>query len=389
MNAPSDSRNLAIFIDWFAPGYKAGGPIRSVVNLAELLAGEVTIWVFTSDRDHQATSPYPGIPQDQWVSWKPNIKVWYSSPAKFSKMEEALRSLSPDVVYINSVFSVQYAITPLRWHVKKSIAERVVITPRGTLRKSALKFGFLKKWGFIQVTRMLGYQNQLIWQGTDDLEVEDIYKNYGRKLENIKIGNVPTVTAPIREAFTKQSGQIDILMVSRIQSIKNLHFFFNILQMGITGDINVDLIGPMEDEGYWQDCQELISHLPDSITVRALGPMPHHEIVSKQQEYHLFVLPTTGENFGHAIFDALLGGLPVMISDQTPWKGLAEKECGWDLSLHEKQAWKVALEQAISWNSTEFQQHSQASSAFAQRFLKQSNLKQQYLDLFFPHRHEA
>ena len=37
----------------------------------------------------------------------------------------------------------------------------------------------------------------------------------------------------------------------------------------------------------------------------------------------LFLLPTGGENFGHAIFEALACGVPALISDQTPWRGLA------------------------------------------------------------------
>ena len=36
----------------------------------------------------------------------------------------------------------------------------------------------------------------------------------------------------------------------------------------------------------------------------------------------VFLLPTGGENFGHAIFEALSCGVPVLISDQTPWRGL-------------------------------------------------------------------
>lgn len=389
MTSSSDTPNLAIFIDWFAPGFNAGGPIRSVVNLAQLLAGSATVWVFTSDRDHKALEPYPKILRDQWVTWQPNINVWYASPERFSDMETEIRSLAPDVVYINSVFSVQYAIVPLRWHLKKRLAERVVITPRGTLRKSALKFGFLKKWLFIQLTRIMGYQNQFIWQGTDDLEVADIYQHYGRKLSNTNIGNVPTVSAPARTSFTKKPGHIRILIVSRIQPIKNLHFFFTVLQQGITGRIEVDLIGPLEDEGYWQSCKKIIDRFPDTIVVRHLGAIPHHEILTRQLDYHLFVLPTTGENFGHAIFDALLGGLPILISDQTPWKDLSHKQCGWDLPLSDSTHWNNALSEAISWDSSTFEQKSKASSDFANRFIEESNLKEQYLDLFFPESHHG
>ena len=47
----------------------------------------------------------------------------------------------------------------------------------------------------------------------------------------------------------------------------------------------------------------------------------------------LLFLPTAGENFGHAIQEALAAGCPVLISDRTRWRDLAPKGVGWDLPL--------------------------------------------------------
>jgi hypothetical protein len=44
-------------------------------------------------------------------------------------------------------------------------------------------------------------------------------------------------------------------------------------------------------------------------------------------------MPTTGENFGHIIFQSFSNGIPVIISDQTPWRHLHSKSLGWDLPL--------------------------------------------------------
>ena len=41
---------LLICADWFAPGYRAGGPIRSVVNLTRLLADQADVQVLTGCR---------------------------------------------------------------------------------------------------------------------------------------------------------------------------------------------------------------------------------------------------------------------------------------------------------------------------------------------------
>ena len=46
-----EKKKILIFIDWFLPGYKAGGPIQSVVNLINHLGHEYDFDVVTSNKD--------------------------------------------------------------------------------------------------------------------------------------------------------------------------------------------------------------------------------------------------------------------------------------------------------------------------------------------------
>jgi glycosyltransferase involved in cell wall biosynthesis len=48
------------------------------------------------------------------------------------------------------------------------------------------------------------------------------------------------------------------------------------------------------------------------------------------------LLPTLGENFGHSIIEALSAGLPVIISNRTPWKNLMVEGVGADLPLEDE-----------------------------------------------------
>ena len=69
--------------------------------------------------------------------------------------------------------------------------------------------------------------------------------------------------------------------------------------------------------------------------------------------YDLFLLPTRGENFGHAIFDALEVGLPVLISDQTPWRDLERIGAGWSLPLADPDRFAATIDRLATLEPSE------------------------------------
>jgi len=102
-------------------------------------------------------------------------------------------------------------------------------------------------------------------------------------------------------------------------------------------------------------------------------------IISK---HHIFILPTKGENFGHAIFEALSQGKPILISNQTPWRNLQQSKVGWDLSLKEPHLFLEAIEQAASFDQQEYNEWSQNAWNYAYNYTSQLHLRSDYLNLF-------
>jgi glycosyltransferase involved in cell wall biosynthesis len=76
-----------------------------------------------------------------------------------------------------------------------------------------------------------------------------------------------------------------------------------------------------------------VGGLPANVVVDVQGPVPPPEVTAVMRRHDLFFLPTQGENFGHVIHEALNTGLPVLISDRTPWNGVTDAGAGWALPL--------------------------------------------------------
>ena len=90
-------------------------------------------------------------------------------------------------------------------------------------------------------------------------------------------------------------------------------------------------------------------------------------------EYDLFLLPTRGENFGYAIFDALEVGLPVMLSDLTPWQDLERIGAGWSLPLAEPDRFAAAIDRMAALAPAERNALRRAARSLAESSLQESD----------------
>ena len=69
LNNKEKRRSILLFTDWFEPGFKAGGPIRSCVHFVQQMKEAYNIYVFTTDRDLNETAAYPNIETDTWLEY--------------------------------------------------------------------------------------------------------------------------------------------------------------------------------------------------------------------------------------------------------------------------------------------------------------------------------
>jgi len=375
-------KRVLLFADWFDPAFKAGGPIRSCVNFVLSMQDVLDIYVYTSDRDLGETLTLPGIETGKWLKYASSAHVFYAAPADLSwkNILTVAQDIRPDYIYCNSLFSKYFTIYPLLYKRLNKINGAVVLSPRGMLKPSALMFKSKKKNVFLSLLKGMQIPKRVIFHATDKVELECVQEQFGSDTNVIEVGNFPEFVHDDDVVLHKESGKLKMLFVGRLHKIKNLLLLLKALEQ-VEGQVSLDIVGVKEDEAYWQECNDVIKKLPPSISVNYLGERPHNEVHKIIKQSHVFCLPTQGENFGHAIFEALAEGKPVIISDQTPWRELKASKSGMDLPI-EQSAFVQAIETAVKWNDEEYRLWSRGARNTAKKYITNSNLKEKYLALF-------
>lgn len=347
------------FVGTYLPGYKAGGPIQSVVNLVELLGDDFDFRIVTADRDMGDTGPYPGVAIDAW-NIVGKAQVFYASRARRSLRGFArlMRETPHELVYVNSFFSPVFTQRPLLARTLGLAPRRpVVIAPRGEFSEGALGLKSWKKRPYVLLSRVLSLYRGLHWQASSQHEAEDIRRALGGTASRVVIAQ-QFVGAPELPPLINGTGlggsaaipgdPLRIVFLSRISRMKNLDFALQVLSM-VGTPVVLSIYGVLEDQTYWGQCQTIIDTMPAHVAVSYEGPVPHDSVATTLSSSDLFFFPTRGENYGHVIHEALAAGLPVLISDQTPWRDLVEKGVGWDLPLDDPRAFARVIE---AWSRT-------------------------------------
>ena len=374
---------VLIMVGAYLPGVKAGGPIRSIANLVESLAGEIDFRVITSDRDLGDRAPYASITPDRWTQAAaphhgaaPSYGVLYLSPGRLApgSLARILASEPADCLYLNSFFSWEFSILPMLLCLAGLVRQKqIVLAPRGEFSPGALGLKPRRKRAFMALAKRLRVYREAIWHASSAYEERDIRNVFGDAVQvrvALPISQVgpagPEGAPPANPpAARKTPGSLRLISLSRVSPKKNLLGALRMLQ-GVTGEVEFNIYGPPEDQDYAQQCALAIHALPPNIRARMHPAVPHAQVAGLFATHHLFYFPTLGENYGHVIWEALAAGCPALLSDRTPWRGLERAAAGWDLPLESPERFRAALQRAVDMTHAEFL----AAAAQARRFAR-------------------
>lgn len=367
---------ILIFTDWFEPAYKAGGPVRSIVNLVQHLIKFHEIYVFTSDRDLNQHVPFSEITTGKWIK-QGSIHIFYYAPGgmTFRAVNKHINRIGPDRIYLNSMFSNMFI--PLLTAYRSG---KVIIAPRGMLKASALAHKSLKKHLYLRLLKICNIEKYVDFHAANTQEYCDIGRSFPGAKRIVIAPNIPVQVAAELMPSIKKSGELRILFSARLHPIKNLSFLLGVLKE-ISGNVELNIAVIREDPDYYEICRQMAQTLPDNIAVQWLFDLTPSDLMQCVKRVHLFVLPTFGESFGHSIFEAMSVGCPVLISDQTPWKNLLPDHAGMDLDLNQA-SFAAGLNFFIQMDDAVWHKFRLGAWQLAKRYVESMDLYSNYERLF-------
>lgn len=368
-------KKIFITTPWFYPAYKAGGPVQSILNMVNALDEGYEFYIFTGDRDLDGEQP-GGIKTGQWVQFNAYTKVWYApKEGRSNTLLLLTKEVAPQLLYMVGLYDWHFTLVPLFFI--KGIEK--LISVRGMLHPGALAEKQLKKKVFLHLMKLIGLQKRAAMHSTDALESEHIRKQLGAAVQLYEAANFPrfigSLTLP-----AKHAGQLKLVSIALISPMKNILLVLEALK-GCTEELQYDIFGPVKDAAYWDQCLQVMEHLPANITVQYHKEVSPYFVPQALQKGQVFILPSKSENFGHAIYEALSAGLPVITSGFTPWNGLEAQQAGINIS-NTVAGVREAIQQFAAMDEHEFDAWNKGAIALADKSTNPELLKAQYKAMF-------
>ncbi|MGC9954226.1 MAG: glycosyltransferase [Rhizomicrobium sp.] len=296
-----------------------GGPSRAIVDMERALTARgLDVTTVTTNDDGGRTLAVPcGIP----VAENGATRWYFPRNTLFYKVSIGLarwlgRNIGAfDVVHAHGLFS----FAPV---AAASIARRAgvpyVLRPLGSLARYGLerRRPLLKKLSFDLIDRQLVESASAV-QFTSLLEQSEA-QSLDLRCNGVVIPlGIDVGPPPQRRAQGGSRGKTNLLVLSRIDPVKNLEGLFRALALVVRGRDDVRLrIGGGGDPGYVRQLESLAAELKIVPYIEWLGHVTGERKTDALASADAFLLPSLSESFGVAAIEALAAGVPCIVSNR-------------------------------------------------------------------------
>lgn len=336
-----------------------GGPSQMVLGLAPALAkagAEVT--VITTDSNGDVGQKPLDVPLNVPIQ-QDGYEIIYFRCSPFRRYKFSLDLLKwlnthaheYDIAHIHALFSPVSSVAASVCRQKKL---PYILRPLGTLDPADLQKKKQLKKLYVEIIERRNLAGAAAIHFTSEQEAK-ISARFGVNTRDlvIPLGVIP----PQKQAENTVLSQLGIpqdvpliLFMSRIEPKKGLNLLIPALEKLLASGNNFHFVlagtNP-QDPDYEQQIKEQIANSSlrshSTITGFVTGALK----ASLLQAADLFVLPSYYENFGIAVAEAMVAGLPVVISDQVHiWEQVRDSESGW-VGTTEVESFVELLQQAL------------------------------------------
>lgn len=367
---------IFITIPWFLPAFRAGGPVQSIANLVKEFHGEVEYYIYCSDTDLNGAA-LENVITGEWIQYNDHTRVWYAQHEKISdSLVKQVEAIKPDVLYIVGIYSWHFNIVPLLY----CKAPKKILSTRGMLHPGALSQKKWKKKIYLKLFKLMEYHHKIQFHATDAEERKYISNYFGKDTAIFTAGNFANKIAML-PLVKKEMGALKMISIALISPMKNILMVLQALDK-MQGSIQYDIYGPVKDHDYLKLCKDQVKLLPQNIKVTWHGELEPTGVADALAGAHIFILPSKSENFGHAIYEALSAGRPVITSYNTPWQNLMPSKAGINVSLQTSQELKNAVMFFTAMDNEEFGLWSCSSRKYAENAIDVEDIKEKYRKMF-------
>ncbi|WP_414563369.1 MULTISPECIES: hormogonium polysaccharide biosynthesis glycosyltransferase HpsP [unclassified Anabaena] len=319
-----------------------GGPSQMVMGLAGALAREgEKVTILTTDSNGDSGQAPLDVPLNCPVK-QDGYEIIYFRCAPFRRYKfsiDLLRWLKVhaqefDVAHIHALFS---PVSSAAATVCRQQKLPYILRPLGTLDPADLRKKRQLKQLYVQFIERRNLAGAAAIHFTSDQEAK-ISERFGVVTQDwvIPLGVVPYEGDGGSEILSQwgiPEGQPLVLFMSRIDPKKGLDLLIPALEKLLVAGCNFHFVlagtNP-QDPDYEEKIKSQIVNSPLRSHTTITGFVSGDLKASLLQAADLFVLPSYYENFGIAVAEAMVAGIPVVISDQVHiWQQVHDSESGW------------------------------------------------------------
>ncbi|WP_169804930.1 glycosyltransferase family 4 protein [Sphingomonas asaccharolytica] len=292
-----------------------------------------------------------------------------------------MRETPHDIVFTNSFFDKEFTIPLLMARRFGKVPRNpVVLSPRGEFSSGALGLNAIRKSLYRGLVSRLGLVRSVVFHTTSDEEERDVRAAFPAN-RVVRITNLrPTFPLPPHRPSAK-GGPLRATFVGRISPVKGLDLALEALRL-VQTPVDFTIYGPISDASHWAQCQAIIAALPAHVSARHGGELANDAVPGALAAQDLMFMPSRSENFGHAIFESLCAGTPVVIGDRTPWRGLKADRAGFDLADMRPAAFAAAIDRYAELDADQRDLWREGARRVAERFVHESRAAEELSALF-------